>query len=70
MAPILRNMTTCPQRIWKEGCAFHGPIHLNTFSIKSNIDFFEISKLYFELPKPKLCPENKLCVTFYYFITK
>jgi len=72
MATILRNMTTCLQPIWREGCAFHVPILLNTFSIKCNIDFSEIIKAYFtELqnrrmaeagrdlwrsPSPALCP--------------
>jgi len=70
MAPILRNMTACLQPIWKEGCAFHAPIHLNAFSIQWNIDFFEISKVYCELAKTKLHPKNKLWITFYYFITK
>lgn len=70
MAPVLKNMTTCLQPIWREGCAFYVPIHLNTFSITCNIDFSEISKVYFEVTKPKLASKNKLCIIFSYFITK
>lgn len=60
MATILRNMTTCLQPIWREGCAFHVPIHLHTSGIKCYTDFFEIIQVYFQLTKTKLPSENKI----------